>query len=223
MNKMILILSLCLFCILPSYAYSQNIFDNFCIYDIAYDTINPNLVHVDVWNVGDSAINYPSLQIISPQGEAIVNWNGVAFFFAHIPNSSLVYTDSILVTGITDFSNYTFIYGQNFNETNDTILFCDTSTGVQNNTLINSKDELHLFPNPVSDILYLNGNINSNNNTMGNENKTSLVTIYSASGQRYDLTMDNNAINVSGLASGIYFLQLITDNKGTVSKKFIKH
>ena len=76
-----------------------------------------------------------------------------------------------------------------------------------------SKNSFSLYPNPTKDLL----NISSDGISIER------ISIYSFSGQLL-LTKneETNLVNVSGLSSGIYFLEITTEN-GNAIKKFVKN
>jgi len=79
--------------------------------------------------------------------------------------------------------------------------------------------ELHLYPNPVKDLL------NIDFGTMWPEN--SIIRIYSCSGQEvFSKTLTgktkNTAINVSHLPDGIYFIRTVDNENNIITGKFIK-
>ena len=93
----------------------------------------------------------------------------------------------------------------------------DTSTCVSITTVgledfANIANAVSIHPNPVSNLLTINtDNLN-----------TTAVSIISLSGQTLKtVTTTTKTVDVSDLASGIYFLQIHTD-QGMVSKRFVK-
>ena len=76
----------------------------------------------------------------------------------------------------------------------------------------NSLHNLVLYPNPVSDKLYI-----SSDNTVAES-----TSIYSLTGKKIlEAVNETNSINVSALSKGMYFLEL-TSSEGKTVKKFIK-
>lgn len=74
-----------------------------------------------------------------------------------------------------------------------------------------SEVEFQIFPNPSSNYL--------NVETSFSEFK---VDVYNSLGQKVDITILEDRINISNLANGTYFLKLTTAS-GTNIKKFLKH
>lgn len=72
------------------------------------------------------------------------------WFFVHVDNVALVYRDSILVQGITDFSDYSFLISEGFGDTTVAIGWCFTSG-------IDKLDptSVILYPNPAENYLNL--------------------------------------------------------------------
>ena len=79
------------------------------------------------------------------------------------------------------------------------------------------KNEFKLYPNPVTDKLFLNAT-----NTAANLN----IQIFNIEGKLLSIQdvalQDQKAIDVSQLKSGIYFLNIEDQNGNTAVKKFIK-
>ena len=75
----------------------------------------------------------------------------------------------------------------------------------------NSIKGIKIYPNPVSDVLYIQ-----------NENVAiSRMELYDVQGKQLFSMVDNlNQINVEYLNNGIYFLKIVSDN-GTITKKII--
>ena len=67
-----------------------------------------------------------------------------------------------------------------------------------------------IYPNPATDLVQISSKY-----------ELKSVVIYSLLGQKI-LAADNNQINVSGLASGTYMIQVIDENNGTSTQKLIK-
>lgn len=76
-------------------------------------------------------------------------------------------------------------------------------------TAEHNKVQISIYPNPTSDMLYI-----------ANSNAANFV-IYNSAGQAVTKGVYSDAINVSGLAKGNYFIQ-ISDKTTKVTKKFIK-
>jgi len=132
------------------------------------------------------------------------------------------YGDSISLTAIPE-SGYTFYYWSEDSvevskDANYSFLLNDNRNLVANFQLNNITEsekvsELNqiLYPNPATDILYING-----------LHVTALVTIYDISG-KVVLTLQQvkDAIPISSLAKGIYMLKIMTD-EGISMGRFVK-
>jgi len=88
-----------------------------------------------------------------------------------------------------------------------------TSSGVTGINQVNVQDNIQVYPNPANDCVYVTGkDINE-------------VKIFSISGvllKKQTTTASNNRIDVQGLASGIYMVQIKTGNNSVVIKKIVK-
>lgn len=82
----------------------------------------------------------------------------------------------------------------------DGTLWTNTSTGFENIQADNISMEI--YPNPVSDYLYLNSEVKINN-----------ISVQNIMGQEFEVKTENNKIDVSKLAKGSYVLK-ITDQTG---------
>ena len=183
-----------------------------CVDSVWYDPIYPNLIHVNVFNGGQTQINYPSIQIVSPLGDTIGNPNNYVNFFAQLGNTYQEYVDTIVEAGITDFSNYTFLLSELFGATTNQISWC-ISTSVPE---LNSSD-FALYPNLVGSMLHIYFKTNADSEMR--------ISIYSMTGalvfrEKYnsknELTLDLNL-----LSSGIY--NIVCENStGISAKKFMK-
>lgn len=115
--------------------------------------------------------------------------------------------------GLGGFIDEVLYYGRALTATEiESIYNNNESAGT--NTLVNSMD-LKIFPNPVKEIL----NIDIASNNIDSEN--TIITIVNILGETVgtqQLHAGNNTIDVSGLNSGIYFIQ--SDKSAAV--KFVK-
>lgn len=75
-------------------------------------------------------------------------------------------------------------------------------------------NSISIFPNPASDRIYFNGNINAVNS----------AEVFNTFGMKiFSGTINSNSIELSQLAAGIYFINLLdTNHKIISSSKFIK-
>jgi hypothetical protein len=181
-----------------------------CIDSVWYGPVNPQFINVRVFNGNIPHINYPVVRIVSPAGDTISNQSSALSFFTHPSNDFQTYTDSIYVTGITDFSNYTFLFSDGIADTIGVVDFC----------LINGLEEYFendvlIYPNPVIDRFTISAN---------HVRDMISIEIYDVNGKKvlneraYELEI---TIDLSGKASGIYFMRL--SNDGNVkSYKIIK-
>ncbi|UKB83757.1 T9SS type A sorting domain-containing protein [Chryseobacterium sp. MEBOG06] len=71
---------------------------------------------------------------------------------------------------------------------------------------------LGVYPNPTKGILYIKADSNIEN-----------VNVINAVGQRMNVLFSNNQIDMTGLANGVYIVDLKLKNGQTISKKIIKN
>jgi hypothetical protein len=186
-------------------------FNQVCVDSVWYDATNPNIINVRVFNGSLSFINYPSVQIVAPNGDTISNQHALVSFFGQIYNTYQTYTDTILVTGISDFSNYTFLMGQSFNDTTAIINFCNTT----NSLILNSRTEVEIYPNPAVSEILISGMSSLS------KNEVSIVDMQGREVITEKNVCENKKIDVSSLTKGIYMINVITDG-GIFSQKMIK-
>ena len=181
-----------------------------CVDSVWYDTLNPTYINVRIFNGNFAHMNYPSVQIVSPQGDTISNKSGWVNFFAHLGNGLQTYQDTITEFGITDFSQYHFLMSESFNDTTVEIFWCLTNN-------ISDADETHLgiYPNPATGSIHLMQIANG---------ETATLQIFDSNGRlchTSKVTADNNEIDLEKLSSGIYFLRM-TSKSGVRIGKVIK-
>jgi hypothetical protein len=140
-------------------------------------------------------------------------------------NPKTIYLDSlgtqtVTVSGSIDLDPGTYFFGLFYysggwiectpsKSAQLTFYLNDSNTAVAN---VQSSSGWSIYPNPVSDLLYLNG-LND---------ETAIVTIFDVSGKMLmNQSLQNNAIDVSSLAKGIYILRVTT--AGSVhTSRFVK-
>lgn len=76
------------------------------------------------------------------------------------------------------------------------------------------KNSIAVYPNPAKDIVSL---------TLPNNTEVEEVVVYNVTGQEVLRTNQTQSINVSGLATGAYFLKATTTNGAILTKKIIKN
>lgn len=186
-------------------------FDLICVDSVWYDPLDPVFINVTVFNGNIPYLNYPRVQIVAPNGDTISNVYNLLWSFAHVGNSYQTYRDTIIVPGITDFDNYTFLMTIAFPDTTVQIDRC-LATAIP----VIAENGIHIYPNPVHDYLFIEG-------SMVHENTD--ATIYNAYGELVFkgsvASRDLKAIHVSGLPGGVYFL-LLNDTDFRLSFKFVK-
>ena len=87
-------------------------------------------------------------------------------------------------------------------------------TGVEDYSLV---DNVRVYPNPATDVV--NVQCATNNVQWGGE--LHLLDVYGKLLQTIPIASETTSVNVSGLASGLYFVRMTT-NQGTVTKSFVK-
>ena len=186
-------------------------FSDLCVDSIWYDSSNPNLINISVFNGGIGQLNYPSIQLISPSGDTVSNIYNSVNFFAHINNTHLVYTDTIITVGVTDFSGYHFAMYESFADTSGEIYYC-SPVKIEEEFL----SPLVLFPNPAFNKITLKN--------LSLQEKY-VVEMLDLQGRVVDSKKisDVTAIdfNLSNQSAGFYFLK-VTSKNALRTFKFIK-
>ena len=152
---------------------------------------------VITWDANDNAESY-NIQYC-PQGGTISSANTT--------------TNSYTITGLTPFTTYQIQVQANCGDGNLsgwTASISVTTTGIDN-YLSNS---IALYPNPANDVI----NVQC---TMNNVQGVEVIDVYGKVINTINVTDNPTRINVSGLASGMYFVRVTTE-EGTVTKTFVK-
>ena len=181
-----------------------------CVDSVWYDTLNPVYINVTIFNGNFAHMNYPSVQIVNPQGDTISNKIGFVNFFAQLGNTLQTYSDTITEFGITDFSQYRFLMSESFSDTTVEIFWCLTSD-------IADPYETHLgiYPNPASGSIHL---------MQIPDGEIATLQIFDSNGRlchTSKITAVENEVDLEKLSSGMYFLRL-TSKSGVRIGKVIK-
>ena len=183
-------------------------FQLMCVDSVWYDTNNSNLVNISVYNGNVQNLNYPSILMVNPAGDTISNLLSTVNYFVQFGNSYLVYTDTIVVPGITDFSSNHFIMGEGFSTRTGVIGWC-LNTGVKEL----KKNQFSLFPNPAGNVITISGE------------QRSIISplVFNMRGQICNVNMlhsdaQHQMLDISTLAPGIYVVQI-----GLSHLKFLKY
>lgn len=183
-----------------SFIIDSTDYSTFCVDSVWYDSVNAMLIHIRVVNSGSLQINYPSIQMFSPIGSIVSNAGNYVEFFAQIPNSSMLYTDTILQVGINDFSGYTFRMYQNFGSS----VFYPDWCGTTYLSDIKLTDLKSVYPNPTSGIINLGSNFCNQH-----------IRIQNYLGETICENFVSQQINVESLQAGVYF---ISNKRGLKSR-----
>lgn len=186
--------------------------DLVCVDSAWYDSADPSLVHVRVFNGNVSHLNYPSVQIVSPAGDTVGNPNNFVNYFAHLGNAFQVYTDTITVSGISDFTPFTFLMHELFGDSTAVMDWCQ-ATAIGEVALL----DFSVYPNPVKDILSVRHSFLTDQDIE--------VSVFSMTGNEVlhkKVAKTSPAlIDMSGLAAGLYLLR-ITDGNAVGLAKVVK-
>jgi hypothetical protein len=95
--------------------------------------------------------------------------------------------------------------------------------GIRNDLAANSGQQISIFPNPASTIIHISFN-NYSNLPTGQAGEKTILTIRNILGEELlskQIQNDITVIDVSGLQKGLYFAEIKSGNKQTVSTKLI--
>ena len=162
---------------------------------LAYGEVTGESIAIS-WNASANAEGY-NIQY-SPQGGSI--------------SSASSTTNSYIITGLAQNTTYQIQVQANCGDGNLSAwseIITVTTTGIDN--LSNS---ISLYPNPANDVV----NVQS---TMYNVQEVEVIDVYGKVINVVNATDNLTHINVSGLANGMYFVRVTTD-QGVVTKTFVK-
>lgn len=116
-----------------------------------------------------------------------------------------------------DITFYTAVNATNSNsmDSGDQVVLTNTAVAANTTGIATlGKIDFSVFPNPTSDYLQL---------SLSDEYESTTYSITDYQGKQIikDQLLDNNTVNVSSLTSGVYFLQIISDDKMGVVR-FVK-
>jgi hypothetical protein len=75
----------------------------------------------------------------------------------------------------------------------------------------NFSESAHIFPNPASDVLHIEG-----------ISTDAEIAIYNSNGSRVNFTRTGKSIDVSDFPTGIYFIEIRSEGKDNILK-FVKN
>jgi type IX secretion system substrate protein len=189
---------------------------SFCILNITnLDDSDTNNVMLDVivYNGDTNSVNYPTIVVVNSLGDTVANINNMFFFFLHGANDTMTHTIPTTLDSIpAGFTGTVYITDQIYDTTCSYSYPMSCTVGINEYAAVN---EMKIFPNPASDIINIDlGEL---------KNRTAAITLYDATGKAVKniTTANRNVVLERGnLRSGIYFIDVIIDNK-RFSKKII--
>ncbi len=90
------------------------------------------------------------------------------------------------------------------------LMTAGTCLNLSTKDLENSESELEIYPNPVSDKLYIK-----------TRDEILNVALFDINGRIIDSTLINNTISFSNFSNGVYLIKIVTE-KGIINKKILK-
>ena len=159
-------------------------------------------------------ITHESIAISWDANANVSSWNIQYRPVGGTLNSATATTNSYTITGLAPETTYQIQVQANCNDgqTSDwtAAVNATTLTGI-NNHLLNS---IALYPNPANDVI----NVQC---TMYDVQMVEVIDVYGKLIQTINVTDNLSSINVSNLASGMYFVRVTTE-EGVATKSFVK-
>jgi pimeloyl-ACP methyl ester carboxylesterase len=142
---------------------------------------------------GDSILNY-TLSGTLPAGLSFNASTGIISGIATTVETKIMMATCTDKDGISNSSEFYLITGSPLNS-----------------SIQSEANSILIYPNPVSNFLFIN-----------NQNVITDFSIYNIIGQKMEITMVDNQINVSNLTNGIYFLSFTDQTGKNYTTKFTK-
>ncbi len=179
------------------------------------DTLSPNL---DIASLRNVTATHPFTYTVTSQGVITFSFNNIM-----LPDSGTNEPGSHGAIQFTIDQKATNTIGTVIENTAH--IYFDFNPAIVTNTVVNTivaitdvhemvkaDQNANIYPNPTSTILYIDTDLN-----------VKVVNIIDLTGKLVKtIAPENNTINVAELSNGIYFLQLIGDDK-TITQKFVKN
>ena len=160
------------------------------------------------------AVTHESIAISWDANTNVSSWNIQYRPVGGTLNSATATTNSYTISGLAPETTYQIQVQASCNDgqTSDwtAAVTATTATGIENH-LLNS---ISLYPNPANEVI----NVQC---TMYNVQLIEVIDVYGKLIQTINVTDNLTSINVSNLASGMYFVRVTTE-EGTATKSFVK-
>lgn len=182
-----------------------------CLDSIWYNS--PKQIKLNIFNGSAAFLNYPKVQIISPNGDTVGNPSNMMTFFGHSGNQYQVYSYDITDSSISNFNNYSFLFHHSIPDSSHFINFCITSNIQSFQT--DANNSILIYPNPFKNQL--------NFSSKFTEEKNLLFMLYDTSGRLiFKEQIDfENSLDLNKLSSGMYFYTILDKNVTIQSGKLI--
>ena len=157
--------------------------------------------------------------IIKVEIPAAIAWTGM-FIYADCADIGVTYAACATSpsAGLRTINNFPVVAGQTYFiyisswPAPQTVAYSLNVTDL--NLATNAFDQIKgitIYPNPASDRLFFETNVAIKN-----------VVVYSVNGQRINLNISNNEVAIDNLQSGMYVIEMTTENGEIVREKFVK-
>ena len=166
-------------------------------------------------NLHTTAVENEAISIAWDADANVTSWNIQYRPVGGTLSTATTNTNSYTITGLTGLTTYEIQVQANCGNGNlsdwtAAITAQTTNVGIDN-YLLNS---IKLYPNPANDVV----NVQC---TMYNVQSVEVIDVYGKVIKTMSVTENPTRINVSGLANGMYFVRVTTE-QGVVTKQFVK-
>jgi hypothetical protein len=166
-------------------------------------------------NLHTTAVENEAISIAWDANANVTSWNIQYRPVGGTLATATTNTNSYTITGLTGLTTYEIQVQANCGNGNlsdwtSAITAQTTNVGIEN-YLLNS---IKLYPNPANDVI----NVQC---TMYNVQSVEVIDVYGKVINTLNVVENPTRINVSGLANGMYFVRVTTE-EGTVTKSFVK-
>lgn len=187
---------------------------NFCVLNIAIDTVNDEL-DVTIYNGDTNHVNYPTVVVVNSTGDTVGNIENSFDLFEQMAGDTVTHVISTTLTSFpSGFTGAVYLTDQVWDTT---CMFSYPMTCTVGINEIAQANTISVYPNPATDNFTID--LNKKNDL------PTLITIYDLTGKAlktYTCLNNRMMINRDGLQSGLYFITIVADGRSYTNKIVIK-
>jgi hypothetical protein len=200
----------------PTYHTKKQIYSKACPFGFSFQTIDIVTENWPVTATWDNSLFNDSCRV----GSVFTSITPGGWWDTGSP-SNLLQAILLQINEVTFTSNYDDGFFNEFyaymNDNGDIIPVFWTTFGDET-VILNNLDfdinQLTIFPNPTTDFLHI---------TFNNSYQSKLnISVFDILGKKYNVIFQDNSISVQHLKSGIYFVEISSENGEKIVKKFAK-